>query len=331
MFAMMQIVAGLILLVGGAEFLVRGAARLARMLGLSPFAIGVTVVAFGTSAPELFASIQAAREGTGDLGIGNVVGSNIANVLLILGVTALISPTVIEKRVLQNGLPIMLVISVAVAAMLWLGDQTLGRIEGGVLVLGLLGYVIYSFVDGKEHPDALAHEYKREVKEDLHLNEPEPRSRLMLDLLFIVIGLLGLSFGAQLLVAGASTLAIDVLGVSPGLVGLTVVAFGTSLPELAASIRAALTKQHAMAVGNVVGSNVFNLLSVLGIASLFAPMPAREGIGTDLVVMLLAAVLCYPVLLRARLVGRVQGAVMLLLYVGYVGYLAVTALPAADG
>ncbi|MFT5424465.1 MAG: cation:H+ antiporter [Phycisphaerales bacterium] len=313
----LQIVVGLVLLVLGAEFLVRGAGRLARLFGLSPFAIGVTVVAFGTSAPELFATVRAALAGAGDLGVGNVVGSNIANVLLILGLTSILSPIKVERSVMNRDLPIMLGVALVGAGMLYMGDRTLGLAEGLVLVGGLLAYTLYNLKVGQADPDSVAHELEREATEELHLDQPEPRSRLKLDLAFIVLGLAGLSLGADQLVKGATVLATDVLGVSPGLVGLTVVAFGTSLPELATSLRAALTKQHAMAIGNVVGSNVFNILSVLGISSLVRPLSAREGIGPDLVVMLVAAVLCYPVLSRKRMITRVQGAIMVAGYLGY--------------
>jgi len=313
----LQIVAGLALLVLGAEFLVRGAGRLARLMGLSPFAIGVTVVAFGTSAPELFATVRSALAGAPDLGVGNAVGSNIANVLLILGLTSVLSPIGVERSVLNRDLPIMLAVSFVGAGMLFMGDQTLGVAEGLVLVGGLVAYTLYNLKAGKADPDSVAHELEREATEELHLDRPEPRSRLGVDLMLVVVGLLGLSLGADQLVRGATVLATDVLGVSPGLVGLTVVAFGTSLPELAASMRAAMSRQHGMAIGNVVGSNVFNILSVLGISSLVRPLTARQGIGPDLLVMLIAALLCYPLLSRARVITRVQGAVMVAGYVGY--------------
>jgi len=322
---MLQLVCGLVLLVVGADLLVRGAARLASLLGLSPFAIGVTVVAFGTSAPELFASANAAWKGAGDLGVGNVVGSNIANVLLILGITGVLSPVTVKRAVLRSGLPIMLAVSLGASLMLAMGDQTLGRVEGAVLVAGLVGYVVYSFIEGRADPDSIAHEFEREVEEDLHIDQREPVSRLWIDLALVIVGLAGLTFGSDLLVAGATSLATDVLGVSAGVVGLTVVAFGTSLPELAASVRACLTRQHDIAMGNIIGSNVFNLLSVLGISALLAPMPARPGIETDLLIMIAAGVLCYPLLSLVRLapprtIGRVQGTVMVLLYVGYTAY-----------
>lgn len=313
----LQILAGLCFLVLGAEFLVRGAARLAKMMGLSPFAIGVTVVAFGTSAPELFATVRAGLAGAGDLGVGNVVGSNIANVMLILGLVTILSPIRVERSVLNRDLPIMLAVSLVGAGMLFMGDQALGRLEGATLVAGLVAYTAYNLKAGKADPDSVAHDLEQGATEELNLDRPEPRSRLWVDLALIALGLVGLSLGADQLVKGATVLATDVLGVSPGLVGLTVVAFGTSLPELAASVRAALSKQHAMAVGNVVGSNVFNILSVLGISSLVHPISARDGIGPDLLVMLIAAVLCYPVLSRDRTINRVQGALMVAGYVGY--------------
>ncbi|MFG0305704.1 MAG: calcium/sodium antiporter [Phycisphaerales bacterium JB040] len=325
MIVTLQLLGGLVLLVGGADLLVRGAARLARMLGLSPFAIGVTVVAFGTSAPELFASANAAWQGAGDLAVGNVVGSNIANVLLILGLTAALSPFRVERGVLRSGIPVMIGVTLVASPMLGMGDRALGRVEGGFLVAGLVAYIVHSYIDGRKNPDSLAHDFEREVTDELHLDRPEPRSRLWIDLTLIVAGLAGLTLGSDLLVAGATVLATDVLGVSAGVVGLTVVAFGTSLPELAASVRACLGREHAMAMGNVIGSNVFNLLCVLGFSSLLAPVYARDGIETDLLIMIASAMLCFPLLAFARLapqrtVGRAQGVLMVLLYAGYTAY-----------
>ncbi|MEZ6318714.1 MAG: calcium/sodium antiporter [Phycisphaerales bacterium] len=304
------LVVGLVLLVLGSDWLVRGAARLAARWGMTPFAIGVTVVAFGTSAPELFASVRAGLAGVGDLAVGNVLGSNIANVCLILGATALLHPVTVERAVLRLELPVMLVISLL--ASLTLLDGRVERLEGVVLFLGLIGYVVFSYRAGQADPE-LSREIEQEVAEEVGEGKRVP---IWVDLVLVAVGLAALAGGAELLVNGASYLAIEVLGVPTGVVGLTIVAFGTSLPELAASVRAVITKQHDIAVGNIVGSNVFNLLGVMGVASVVHPLetPALWHAG----VMLATGVLCYPVLSKGRLIGRVQGGVMVGVYLAYV-------------
>jgi len=304
------LVVGLVLLVLGSDWLVRGAARLAARWGMTPFAIGVTVVAFGTSAPELFASVRAGLAGVGDLAVGNVLGSNIANVCLILGVTALLHPVRVERAVLRLELPIMLVITVL--ASLTLIDGRVERLEGVVLFLGLIGYVVFSYRAGQADPE-LSEEIEAGAAEEMG---SEGRRPVWIELVLVLAGLVALAGGAELLVQGAKHLAIEVLGVPPGIVGLTIVAFGTSLPELAASIRAIITKQHDLAVGNIVGSNVFNVLGVMGAASIVRPLdtPPLWHAG----VVLITGLLCYPVLSKGRTIGRVQGGVMLGVYLAYV-------------
>jgi cation:H+ antiporter len=319
------IVAGLVLLVLGSDWLVRGAVGLARRFGLSPFAIGVTVVAFGTSAPELFASARAAMTGVGDLAVGNVVGSNIANVLLILGLTAVVRPVLVDRPVRRIELPVMLLISVL--ASMPLLDGMLTRLDGALLFAGVIIYVLFSFGTGQQDPELRA-EYEAEAAA-----EGGGPTSLARDLLFIGLGLVALAGGAELLVRGATVIAIDVLGVPAGVVGLTVVAFGTSLPELAASLRAAIKGESDIAVGNIVGSNIFNLLCVMGVAGMVAPLPAPAGVGVSVAVMLGAAVVCYPVLRRDHRIGRVQGGIMAAVYLGYTValYLQTRGLPETGG
>lgn len=304
----LALIGGLAVLIAGADLLVRGAAQLARVLGLSPFAIGVTVVAFGTSAPELFASIGAALQGAEDLAIGNVVGSNIANILLILGAGALIAPIGIHRRVRLVELPIMLAITGATVAMLI--DAQLTRTDGGLLILGLIAYVIFVV---RAHKVEIEHEGDEVVA--------HPRSA-WIDVLMILGGVLALGIGAKALVFGATGVALRV-GVPAGIVGTTVVALGTSLPELAATVRAALAKESDIAVGNVVGSNIFNLLSVLGITALIHPLglPTEP---TDMrahvwIMLAISAALVIFALIRTSM-GRLIGGVFLLLYAGYIGY-----------
>jgi cation:H+ antiporter len=301
----LALVGGLAVLIAGADLLVRGAAQLARVFGLSPFAIGVTVVAFGTSAPELFASIGAALQNEDELAIANVVGSNIANILLILGAGAIIAPIMIDRRIRLIELPIMLGITVAAAALL--NDSALSRVDGIILCAGLVAYVIFIV---RAHKVEIEHEGEEVVT--------HPKSA-WLDVLMVIVGVVALGLGAKALVFGATGVATR-LGVSSGVIGMTVVALGTSLPELAATIRAAAGKSSDIAVGNVVGSNIFNLLSVLGVTAIVHPlaMPNAQFIG--IWIMLGVSVGMVVLALIKPRMGRVIGGAFLVVYAGYTVY-----------
>ncbi len=307
-------VVGLVLLVFGSDWLVKGAARLASRLGMSAFAIGVTVVAFGTSTPELFASLRAATTGIGDLAVGNVLGSNIANVCLILGATAIIMPVTVERAVMRLELPVM--IGITILAGLTLMDGLVTRLEGALLAAGLIAYVVFAYKVGKSDPE-LVKEISQEGEAEAAEDADAPAWR---DAVLIFAGLAGLAGGAWLLIYGASYIATELLGVSTAVVGLTVVAFGTSLPELAASLRAVLGREQDIAVGNIVGSNVFNLLCVMGITATVEPLASPDM--WHVWVVGGTCVLCYPVLAKlrggGRDIGRVQGALMVLGYLVYV-------------
>jgi len=304
-FEILALLGGLAVLIAGADLLVRGAAQLARVLGLSPFAIGVTVVAFGTSAPELFASIGAALQGVEELAIGNVIGSNIANILLILGAGAMIAPIGIHRRVRLVELPIMLSITGVVVALLL--DASLSRVDGILLAAGLIGYVVFIV---RAHRVEIAHEGEEVVS--------HPKS-VWLDVLMVVVGIVALGLGAKALVYGAAGVAMRV-GVSDGIVGTTVVALGTSLPELAATVRSALAKQSDIAVGNVVGSNIFNLLSVLGITAIIHPLGMNQNMELHLWIMLgiSAAMVAFAIIRPAM--GRLIGLCFLFVYASYIAY-----------
>ncbi|MBO6740356.1 MAG: calcium/sodium antiporter [Phycisphaerales bacterium] len=301
----LALIGGLAVLIAGADMLVRGAAQLARVFGLSPFAIGVTVVAFGTSAPELFASIGAALQDVEELAIGNVVGSNIANILLILGAGAMIAPIGIHRRVRLVELPIMLAITAGAAALL--NDGILTRADGVFLVVGLIAYVIFIV---RAHRVDIEHEGEEVVT--------HPKSA-WLDVLMVIIGVVALGFGARALVYGATGVATRV-GVSEGVVGTTIVALGTSLPELAATVRAAIGKSSDIAVGNVVGSNIFNLLSVLGITSIVHPLAMQAGLGVHIWIMLGVSLAMVFFALIKPAMGRLIGGAFLLLYAGYIAF-----------
>jgi cation:H+ antiporter len=313
-----QILMGLVVLVAGGELLVRGAAALAFMLRISPVVIGLTVVAFGTSAPELAVTVQAAYVGSPDLALGNVVGSNIANVLLILGLSALAAPLAVSSRLIRVDVPLVLVASLSVYL---IGrDGAIDRLDGDLLFAALLVYVVWSVREGRaEGPQAQL--------PGLEQAPTKPPTGMLKPIALVVLGLVLLAFGADALVTGAVGIA-KVLGVSDLVVGLTVVAVGTSLPELAASVIASLRGQRDIAVGNVVGSNLFNLLGVLGLGSLAAPIgiPVAPGaLSFDIPVMILTALACLPIFFTWGVIRRWEGALFVGYYMAYVAYLVLTA------
>jgi len=305
--AYLLLLAGALLLYLGGEALVTNAARLARIFGLSPLVIGLTVVAFATSAPELFATLSASLQGSPELGLGNVLGSNIANLGLILGLAALVRPLIGKARFLVREIPLL--IAVAVIPFLLLIGDVIGRLEGAVLFLGLIGYVVYLLRD-KEPP---------EVEEEYAAEYSGPDRPWWVPAAGVLLGLGLLVLGADLLVDGAVEIA-RALGVSERVIGLTLVAFGTSLPELASSLVAARRKQGDIVLGNVVGSNIFNVLCVLGLTSVIHPMSVPSATVTlDLWVGLAFSAATVPLLLLGRrlYLGRVEG---VLLFSGYLAY-----------
>lgn len=326
----LMFVLGLVALIIGAEAMVRGASRLAVSWGISPLVVGLTVVAFGTSAPEMAVSVGAALAGTTDLAIGNVVGSNIANVLLILGISALVAPLLVAEQIIRQEIPIMIGASLVVVAMAL--DSAIGRAEAALLVALVIAYTVFLIMQSRRASQAAADEFAGEISTsrwDRHWS---------VQTLLVVGGLSLLVLGAGWLVDAAVTFA-KVLGVSDLVIGLTVVAVGTSMPEIATSLIAALRGQRDIAVGNVVGSNIFNLLAVLGAAGLVS----AEGLGVheaarnfDLWVMLAVAFACLPILLTGREIARWEGAVFLGYYAAYTTYLVLAAqehdaLPAYSG
>jgi cation:H+ antiporter len=310
--------AGLILLVVGAEVLVRGAAKLAAQFGIPPLIIGLTVVAFGTSAPETAVSVQAALDGSGDLAIGNVIGSNIANILLILGVTALIAPLVVSRQLVRLDVPIMIGASLVTYALAC--DGSLSRLDGALLFAGVLGYtgflIFNSLRDKNSNPDD---EFAAEFGLD---KAPKPYASAI-NLALIIAGLVLLVSGSNFLVHGATELA-RALGLSELVIGLTVVAIGTSLPELATSVMAALKGERDIAVGNIVGSNIFNLLCVLGLASMVSPQAiavAANALQFDFPVMIAVAIACLPIFFNGYAINRWEGGVFVVYYAIYTAYL----------
>ena len=309
-------VLGLVALTFGAESLVRGAARLAKAAGISSFIVGLTVVAFGTSAPELGGSIQAAFQDKGGLAVGNVIGSNIANVCLILGITAMVCPVPVRLNVVRREAPLMLGVCIF-GALTMLGGEV-SRLEGVLLVLGLLAYTTRAyFVGRREGSDDLTVAAAQELDAELNNTEPKP---LWWNLGLTVIGIALLVAGSKLLVGGAIDIA-EALGVPEAVIGLSMVAFGTSVPELWTSVYAALRKEPDIAVGNILGSNVFNILCVLGLTATTSPaaLPVEPlMMQRDVWVMLGVSAAAIPMMYSAGRIERLEGALLSAVYALYV-------------
>jgi len=301
------VVLSLLVLTAGAEGLVRGSASIALRAGLTPLVIGLTVVAFGTSSPELVVSLKASFLGQGDLAIGNVVGSNIFNIGIILGITALVCPVAVKLQIVKIDAPVM--IAVAIILPLLLLDGTLSRSEAGLLFAGLIAYTAFNvWLAKKETSAAIADEYAEGI--------PPKSKHWIWDVGFLVGGLVLLVLGSNLLVTNCITIARS-LGVSEAIIGLTIVAAGTSMPELATSVVAAIRKEPDIAIGNIVGSNIFNILGILGVSGLVAPIAVTNIQVTDYLVMIGISVLLLPLLWTGLRVRRIEGSLLLACYFGY--------------
>ena len=302
---------GLVLLYFGAEGLVRGSSSLALRLGLSPLVVGLTVVAFGTSSPELMVSLKAALAGQADISVGNVVGSNICNIGLILGLCALITPIATSSQIVRVDIPIMLGITALSLALM--SDGNLGHTEGLIFCAILVAYIIFSIYLARRQPaDPLGAEFGEEVKIS--------KRGLAIDILMVIGGLALLVFGARFLVDGAVIIA-RTYGWSEALIGLTIVAIGTSLPELATSLLAAIKKESDIAVGNIVGSNIFNLVGILGVTAIVHPLQAAGISAVDLAVMAGFSLALWPMAYYQQRITRPEGALLLLGYIAFVFWL----------
>ena len=322
----LALVIGIVCLVGGAELLVKGAATIASKLGIAPVVIGLTVVAFGTSAPELAVSVSAAFGDNADVAFGNVVGSNIGNILLILGASAVVGGLAVQQRIIRFDIPLL--IAVSVVALVMSLDNNIGRIDGIVLFAGVVAYVAWLVREARSERPAVVEEYTESVEtlEGTAVERP-----LWFNLALVAVGLIVLVVGSQLLVNGATDIA-EAAGVSDLVIGLTVVAIGTSLPELATSILAAIRGQRDIAVGNVIGSNLFNLLSVLGLTSIVASdgIPVSDvSLRLDFPVMLAATIVLVPIVWNGFQIRRWEGFVLIAFYAAYAGYLALDASDSA--
>ena len=314
------LVAGLVLILVGANILTEGASAIARRIGVSELVVGLTVVAFGTSAPELAISVLAAVGGSAPLAIGNVVGSNIFNILVIIGVTALVRPIVMERSVMTMEIPMVLLSSVVLLVLGnsgWLngyGGNEVSRVAGIFLLVFFLLFMRYTFASAR-HPDFSG---KDAAPSGGSVDEKPPMA-VWKSVLFVLGGLAALVWGGDRFVEGASGIAQG-LGVSEAVIGLTIVAAGTSLPELATSVVAAVKGRPGLALGNVIGSNIFNVLMVLGLSATIRPLPFGVIGNFDLGTLLVASVLfwLFGWLFRERTITRAEGAVLVAVYVGYV-------------
>ena len=311
------VVAGLVLLYFGAEWLVRGSSELAIRFGISPLVVGLTVVAFGTSAPELVVSVKANLDGSGGMAIGNVVGSNICNIALVLGVGAVIFPLGIQRQVVRREMPVLL--GSTLVFLLMIKDGMIGRLEGGALFVGVLIYVIASLVQARKEDPNVSEDLDPEV---IKAAKAGGLGRVSLNIFLIVIGALLLVLGADRMVVGGESIA-RFYGVPDAIIGLTLFAFGTSLPELATSVVAAMKNEGDIIVGNAVGSCIFNLLAVVGLAGVVSPLKGEGVTVIHLAVMLALTVILMPMMLHRMKLDRWEGALLVTGYLGFTAWLIV--------
>jgi cation:H+ antiporter len=303
------LIIGLVFLVTGAEFLVRGGASLALRLNIKPLVVGLTVVAFGTSAPEMAVSVKAAVMGQGDVAVGNIVGSNIFNIAFILGLSALICPLAIHAKLIRYDIPLMIGVTIVAIVMLW--DKSISRWEGILLFAGLLIYTYLTFKLSARDESAVQAEAAAEI--------PRLNGSIGADIAMVLGGLAGLVLGADWFVQGAIAVA-RYAGLSEAVIGLTIVAAGTSLPELATTVVAAVRRHADIAIGNVVGSNIFNILSILGITAIVKPFSMQNILVSDIFIMLFFAVLLLPLAATGLILKRWEGGVLFAGYILYVIY-----------
>ena len=305
------IVGGLVLLFFGADWLVKGAVTMALHLGLSPLIVGLTVVALGTSLPEALVSVQASLDNQGGIALGNVIGSNILNIALILGLSALIQPLKVDSHLVKADVPLL--VGSSFMLMVLLEDFHISRMEGALLLLGIVFYVCGNIMTVKRTSPEEDKIEGMEIPED-------PSKNLFRDIGFLILGLIALAFGSSFLVSGAVDLA-RIWGLSEALIGLTIVSIGTGTPELATALMAAYRKTADIAIGNAVGSNLFNIMFVVGLAGLVAPMDATGIKSSDLYVMFGLTILLLPTVWTGMVLDRKEGFLFLAVYVAYLYYL----------
>jgi cation:H+ antiporter len=314
-------IGGLVLLILGAEAVVKGASRIASVAGISPLVVGLTVVAFGTSSPELAVSIKSAYAGQAQIAIGNIIGSNIFNVLFILGISALITPLAVARKLIRVDVPLMIVASVLV--LIFALDGVINRLEGTVFVVILIVYTTFLIYESRGEATGIIEEYTREFG----VESANKHKSLITNSVLILTGLGMLILGSDWLVTSAVSIA-RILGISELIIGLTIIAVGTSLPEVVTSIIASVRGERDIAVGNIIGSNLFNILCVLGISSLVSPAGIEIDdsiIRFDLPVMIAVAFACLPVFFTQGEISRWEGGLLFSYYIIYTVYLILSA------
>lgn len=307
------LIVGFIMLVKGADWFVEGASEAAERLGIPQLVIGLTIVAMGTSAPEAAISISAAAKHSADIAVGNVLGSNILNILLILGITAVITPLAVKKSTVKYEIPFVVAISVLMA-LLGLIDGKMGRIDGIVLWGCFILYMAYLLKMAKKDPEPQSE--KEKIEETL----PKAHFSVLKIVILIIVGVALIIFGSNITVDAATELA-RIIGVNERIIGLTIVAFGTSLPELVTCVVAGLKKKADIAIGNIVGSNIFNVLFVLGTSAIITNIPYQSGFLIDSIVAVAAALFLWLLVLRKKKLSRVGGVIMLIGYAAFFVYL----------
>ena len=298
------ILASIILLYFGAEWLVKGSSTLALRLGMQPLIVGLTIVAFGTSAPELIVSVDAAISGNSGISIGNVVGSNYFNILVILGITAILSPILVDKRLLKADIPLMILATGVFVFLFW--DGNLEFWEGIILLIGLGAYLLSTIYFGG----------KVAKKQEIDLPKMPQKGSIYIDLGLLVLGLLVMIGGSRLLVVGGVNIA-KMYDVSDAIIGLTIVSIGTSLPELATSVMAAFRGKSELAIGNAVGSNMFNILGIAGTSAVIRPIGGTDIAGLEFIFLGVSALILWPLAFTGRKLIRWEGILLLLIYVAY--------------
>ncbi len=307
--SILLLIVGLVILIVGGDFLVRGASSIALRAHISPLVVGLTIVAFGTSAPELIISLKSALQGSPDLTMGNVIGSNICNLALVLGITAMIGPVKVSADSLKIDWPMTMGSSVLLYILI--REGLISKWEGLLFIGILVAYTVFIVRKSRKETKAL-----RAIEEDLDLPDASS-STIWKDIGFLVIGSIGLYFGSELFVGNAKDLAIN-LGVSERIIGITVLALGTSLPELVTAIVASLKKETDLALGNLMGSNIFNILSILGITSIVQEIQVSDEIlDKDMLPMLGITLVILPMMLHRRTISRIEGGILLLIYLYY--------------
>lgn len=329
--AVILLLVGFVLLVKGADFFVDGASNIARYLKISSLIIGLTVVAFGTSLPEAAVSISGAIQGIDDVSFGNIIGSNIFNLLLILGVSALILPVVVNEEILKRDLPISILAAIIIIPMYYFlhenGSSALVRFEGLILILLFAGFMFLMFKSANKTRNDIINS---STLQDSNKSKPKeieaPTMSKSKSIVLVLIGLIGIVAGGIMVTNGAKEIALF-FGMSEWLVGLTIVSVGTSLPELVTSITAAMKKENDIAVGNVVGSNIFNLLFILGFSSLVSPVKINSTAIFDLIFLVVISIIVLLFAFRERKLGRVEGGFLTLMYLGYLVYIIIRDIP----